>query len=107
MHRFYGLEKPDANIAESPDFVREWRILSDLRTALDQKIEEWAAHVDPAWIGSEISWYSGATQRQLTKPAASLAVHFFNHQTHHRGQVHALLTRFGARPTDTDLAFMP
>jgi uncharacterized damage-inducible protein DinB len=33
--------------------------------------------------------------------------HFFNHQTHHRGQVHAMLTAAGAKPGDTDLFIMP
>jgi uncharacterized damage-inducible protein DinB len=32
--------------------------------------------------------------------------HFFNHQTHHRGQVHALLTGFGEQTGDTDLPFV-
>jgi uncharacterized damage-inducible protein DinB len=31
----------------------------------------------------------------------------FNHQTHHRGQVHAMLTTAGARPGDTDLMLLP
>jgi len=29
--------------------------------------------------------------------------HFFNHQTHHRGQVHAMLTATGQETGDTDL----
>lgn len=31
--------------------------------------------------------------------------HWFNHQTHHRGQAHALLTRFGAQGPELDLLF--
>ncbi|MEM9179394.1 MAG: DinB family protein, partial [Pseudomonadota bacterium] len=31
----------------------------------------------------------------------------FNHQTHHRGQVHAMLTAAGTIPDDTDIPFMP
>jgi len=31
----------------------------------------------------------------------------FNHQTHHRGQVHAMLTAAGQKSNDTDLPFMP
>ena len=34
-------------------------------------------------------------------------VHVFNHQTHHRGQAHCLLTSFGAKPDDTDLMLLP
>ena len=30
-------------------------------------------------------------------------MHFFNHQTHHRGQAHALLTAAAEDPGDTDL----
>jgi uncharacterized damage-inducible protein DinB len=33
--------------------------------------------------------------------------HFFNHQTHHRGQIHCMLTQAGALPHDTDLSMMP
>ena len=29
--------------------------------------------------------------------------HFFNHQTHHRGQAHALITACGEHTGDTDL----
>jgi uncharacterized damage-inducible protein DinB len=36
-----------------------------------------------------------------------LLTHFFNHQTHHRGQVHAMLTQAGGKPHDTDLFVMP
>jgi len=32
-----------------------------------------------------------------------LVAHFFNHQTHHRGQAHALLTAHGLATGDTDL----
>ncbi len=31
----------------------------------------------------------------------------FNHHTHQRGEVHALLTAAGAKPEDTDIPFMP
>jgi uncharacterized damage-inducible protein DinB len=36
-----------------------------------------------------------------------LITHLFNHQTHHRGQVHALLTGLGVKPGITDLPFGP
>ena len=39
-------------------------------------------------------------------PKWLLVAHVFNHQTHHRGQVHCLLTQAGIRPSDTDLPFM-
>jgi len=46
--------------------------------------------------------YRAVTGRRLTTAVAPALLHFFNHQTHHRGQVHALLTgspgRHPARP---------
>jgi uncharacterized damage-inducible protein DinB len=32
-----------------------------------------------------------------------LVVHFFNHQTHHRGQAHAMITAAGEQTGDTDI----
>jgi uncharacterized damage-inducible protein DinB len=34
-------------------------------------------------------------------------MHLFNHQTHHRGQIHAMLTAAGATAPVTDILFMP
>jgi uncharacterized damage-inducible protein DinB len=39
-----------------------------------------------------------------TKPKGPLVVHLFNHQTHHRGQVHCMLTQCGVKPGATDLS---
>jgi len=39
----------------------------------------------------------------VTAPKRLLVTHFFNHQTHHRGQAHALLTAAGEKIDDTDL----
>jgi len=48
-------------------------------------------------------WFSGAAQRELRRPKGKLVTHLFNHQTHHRGQAHALLTACGQETGDTDL----
>lgn len=46
----------------------------------------------------------GAPQRQ---PRWEALAHLFNHQTHHRGQAHAILTRLGvAEPASLDLLAM-
>ena len=39
----------------------------------------------------------------MRRQKGPLVVHFFNHQTHHRGQAHALLTACGQDTGDTDL----
>jgi uncharacterized damage-inducible protein DinB len=40
---------------------------------------------------------------QREHPAWQALTHFFNHQTHHRGQVTALLAQAGVDPGVTDL----
>jgi uncharacterized damage-inducible protein DinB len=42
----------------------------------------------------------------MRKPKALCVMQVFNHQTHHRGQVHALLTRAGEDTGATDLPFV-
>jgi uncharacterized damage-inducible protein DinB len=106
MYRVTGSEKPKGGMAESRIVYDNWQDLRQARVTLDQSILSWADHLDPNWLLGEISWFSGAKQAVITQPTAQAVVHFFNHQTHHRGQIHALLTRFGRKPQDTDLIFL-
>ena len=106
MARFTGGELPQRTIAQTVAFDGGWEALKPARNALDHRIAEWAAALSEDELAGALTWHSGAIGRTLTRPRSELVVHFFNHQTHHRGQVHALLTSFGARPDDTDIAFM-
>lgn len=103
MHRFSGSPKPSMSNAESHHMIEDWQDLKQARTAMDQMIQEWSDGLDPTWLAGDLSWYSGAVKRDMTESKALLVTHMFNHQTHHRGQVHAMLTAAGARPDDTDL----
>jgi uncharacterized damage-inducible protein DinB len=40
------------------------------------------------------------------RPFDLLLAHLFNHQTHHRGQAHCLITQRGVKPQDTDLPWV-
>jgi uncharacterized damage-inducible protein DinB len=52
----------------------------------------------------EYRMLNGAPQRQ---PRREILAHLFNHQTHHRGQAHAILTVLGvAEPDPLDLLIM-
>ncbi|WP_209427317.1 DinB family protein [Pararhodobacter sp. SW119] len=107
MSRFAGTPAPAAGGAQSTELARAWDEFMAERKGFDQRILAWAHDVPPDWFDGDLSWYSGMLGRELTGPRKMLVVHFFNHQTHHRGQVHAMLTAAGARPDDTDLLFMP
>lgn len=62
---------------------------------MDEDILAWANSVDAAWLAQNFSWYSALTRSTRRKPAWLLVAHFFNHQTHHRGQVTTLLSQCG------------
>jgi uncharacterized damage-inducible protein DinB len=106
MSRFAGSPRPKAaGIPDSASMYERWDDLERERVAFDEVIIDWADRLDPAWLDGDLTWYSGAAGRELTKPKWLLVTHMFNHQTHHRGQVHCMLTQAGARPGTTDLPF--
>lgn len=103
LHRFAGTPKPAGGIKESHLLVEGWDDLVAARRDLDAAIAGWAADLSADWLAADLTWFSGAVGREMRKPAWFLVTHMLNHQTHHRGQVHAMLTAAGARPGDTDL----
>lgn len=110
MHRFTGNEafRPIAkSISESVGAIADWDRLKATRVDLDERIVGWADGLSPRDLEGDLTWFSGATGKELTRPRWTLIAHMFNHQTHHRGQVHCLLTQLGQRPEATDLPFMP
>ena len=107
MGRFTDQPRPPGGIPESVNLFPDWRALSDERAGVDQSIIAWADAVDETWLAQDQTYFSGVSGRTLTRPRALLVTHLFNHQIHHRGQVHCMLTQAGAKPHDTDLPLMP
>ena len=107
MSRFDGGAAPEGGIAQSPTLWADATVWSTDRFKTDGRISEWARHLNDVDLVGDLTWFSGAMNKTVTKPLAFCVAHFFNHQTHHRGQVHALLTAAGQKPQDTDLFFMP
>lgn len=103
MSRFDDWVKPPVPIRESDTMVAAFDALRSVREAADARIEDWAGRVTEAWLAEDLVWYSGAAKQEMRRGRAGLVVHFFNHQTHHRGQAHALITRAGEATGDTDL----
>ena len=107
MSRFSDTPAPPAhNQPHSVADVASWKDLKAARVAFDETIETWSRSLTDDWLRADLTWYSGAAGRQVTKPAWFLVTHFFNHQTHHRGQVHCMLTQAGIKTDDTDLFFL-
>ena len=103
MARFANWPKPDAGIAGSVALFATFDSLAAGRDATGMAMCAWAADIGAAWLAGDLSWYSGALQCDVTRPVWVLVTHLFNHQTHHCGQVHAMLTQAGESTGDTDL----
>ena len=82
--------------------------LADLRAAReaqDQDILQWVEGLNEDALAQEITYTTitgPMTVPQVLAPARS---HFFNHQTHHRGQAHTILTRLTGDAPPLDLLY--
>jgi len=103
MSRFGNWPRPTTPIKQSAAMIEDFALLSAEREKADADISGWAAKVDDEWLDGDLTWFSGAANREVTARKRLLVSHFFNHQTHHRGQAHVMLTAAGQETGDTDL----
>ena len=104
--RFTGRPLPAAltlNEILHEDFNELWTA----RRLFDKEIAAFAAELKDDWLGRPFTFTSVAYGRDYTYPAWFLVTHLFNHQTHHRGQVTALMKQCGIDPGPTDFFVMP
>ncbi|MGH9577694.1 MAG: DinB family protein [Terriglobales bacterium] len=80
--------------------------LEQARKAEDQRIIQYVGGLSEEELGKDLNYSTtkGVPQRQ---PLRDLLTHLFNHQTHHRGQAHTILTVLGIpEPNPLDLLLM-
>ena len=106
MARFDGWERPTVLQKDSGSLFADFDALRDAREEADRRINDWASRVRGDWLHGDLTWHSNTTNAPMTLPAGYAVMHFFNHQTHHRGQAHALLTAAGEDTHGTDLLGM-
>jgi uncharacterized damage-inducible protein DinB len=80
----------------------DFTALRERRDAMDAAIEAWLAQMPPEFPPSTMR-YSNTKGVVREHPMWQALTHFFNHQTHHRGQVTTLLMQAGVDPGLTDL----
>lgn len=108
MSRFDpSVEAPDIAIDTSVDLHATSASWGADRFRMDGKICFWADGVRALDLKGELEWYSGAAGRVMKTTYEAAVIHFFNHQTHHRGQLHAMLTAAGQKAPVSDLFLMP
>lgn len=107
LQRLKGNERPEHVIKHSLTDPSDWDNFKLLRSQRNEEIERWATQLFDADLKGVITWYAGGGSIRTERPTALCAIELFNHQTHHRGQVHAMLTDAGATPEPTNLSMMP
>lgn len=65
-----------------------------------------ASYVD-ADLDGDLTYTSVSTGKSRSYPLHHVLLHLCNHQTHHRGQVTAMIQRLGYDYGDIDMLFMP
>lgn len=100
LTRFEGKEIAstglDAILYEDFEELRAARISEDAR------IEAIASNLNEEFLSGTIQ-YRNNEGKIYIDPVALLVAHFFNHQTHHRGQVHDMLTQTEIAPPVLDM----
>lgn len=75
------------------------------REGEDKRIVEWIDSLDEAAFSGRFTYVTVTDVRTVSQRLAPALVHFFNHQTHHRGQAHAALSILGAEAPSLDLIY--
>lgn len=101
MRRFTG----DGQAPDRLDAIlhEEFEELRAAREAEDDRIVRWVDSLDEAALAGTISYRRVTTADVFTQPLAPALQHLFNHETHHRGQCHAGLTRLAGEAPSLDL----
>lgn len=107
MTRFDGGPRLPGAIADSPMLFTSLADWSAERSRMDARITDWAAALHVPQLAGLHRWYSALLGRDVEKPLGLLVAHMFNHQTHHRGQIHAMLTAAGVAAPVSDMFLMP
>jgi uncharacterized damage-inducible protein DinB len=104
MGRFTG--EPFVVQSLAQELYADFDALRFERARTDEEIVRWFEALDAARL-DDLLEYTSMVNPAPRRIGMDLAVtHFFNHQTHHRGQVTTLLSQRGIDPGVTDLMWL-
>lgn len=100
LARFEGGEAPSTGLDEI--LYGDFEQLHAARIFEDTRIEDFANSLDESFLDGVIE-YRNNEGDVYRDPVPLLVSHFFNHQTHHRGQIHDMLTQTDVPPPVLDM----
>jgi uncharacterized damage-inducible protein DinB len=104
LGRFVGPPFTPKSLAD--ELYADFDELRRERSKTDDAIDTWVATLTDEKLRSELRYTSIVNPAPRSIGMAVAVMHFFNHQTHHRGQLTTLLMQLGIDPGVTDLMWM-
>ncbi|TAV47858.1 damage-inducible protein DinB [Rhizobium leguminosarum] len=103
MKRFTGTGEAPTTLDAVPFEDRD--ALAAARKAEDERIIAWTGMLDERTLAANFTYVTVVQPAEITQPLSAALAHFFNHQTHHRGQCHMTLTALGKPSLTLDLIY--
>ncbi len=103
LARFTGADQPV--LALSDILHRDLAALREARVIEDARIRDWIDGLEEPALAGDFTYVTVTDRKTIRQRLAPALAHFFNHQTHHRGQAHAVLTRLGRAAPPLDLIY--
>ncbi|MBX3529962.1 MAG: damage-inducible protein DinB [Rhizobiaceae bacterium] len=79
--------------------------LSIAREAEDERVVRWVGGLSEKDLAGRFTYVTVTDVRTVSQRLAPALSHFFNHQTHHRGQAHTILTTLGKPSLQLDMIY--
>jgi uncharacterized damage-inducible protein DinB len=95
MRRFTGEGPVQTRLDEI--LFDDFGALSAAREVEDERIVRYVERLSEADLAATFTYRTIVQPKDMTQPLAPALAHFFNHQTHHRGQTHALLSAIAGK----------
>ncbi|MGO8089944.1 DinB family protein [Rhizobium leguminosarum] len=103
MKRFSGAGEAPTTL--DAVLFEELEALAAARKAEDERIIAWTGMLDERTLAANFTYVTVVQPAEITQPMSAALAHFFNHQTHHRGQCHMTLTALGKPSLMLDLIY--
>ena len=103
MGRMEGQDHGDLTLADVP--YDDFASLRAARTAEDERLIAVVEGLTPAQLEESVTWRRTIGEGRATTRRDHMLLTLFNHQTHHRGQITALLTQSGVEYPPLDVIF--
>lgn len=89
------------------ELFADFSVLKREREKTDAEILEFIGGIGENRLSGDLHYTTFVNPHPRITPMWHALMHFFNHQTHHRGQVTTLITQAGIDPGVTDLLYLP